>query len=167
MACPDASWKKRTAKLLFALPSAVGILGTVPSFGTMYGLLRLPLLTILSLQLLTALRLSKAFMNALLIVGLDEVLLTSGGALVPRSNSLAAASPAHWSAISLPVTPAWPGTRWMETVAPLWHNLSAPIMQRTASRWPGPGLSSTRFMAAWESVKTLTLETVVYTCPNN
>ena len=157
MACPDASWKNRDAKPFSALPSVAGILGTVPSLGTLYGLRPLPPLMMHSLQLLTALRLSMAFMkDPLTTESAGDGLVMLGGILDLCFNSLAAASPAHWSAISFPAMPAWPGIQWMEIPAPLWHSLPAPRMLRIASCWPGLGLSSiTRFMAAWESVKIL------------
>ena len=120
MACPDASWKKRAAKSFLVPARAVGILGTVPSRGILNGLRLLHPLMMLSRQLLTALPRSVALKKALLTQGLPWlVLVTLGGVLTLRANSLVAASPAHWSAISLPVTPAWPGTQWMEMTAPL------------------------------------------------
>ena len=108
----------RDARLFLVVCNALGIFGTSPAAGTRYGLPLFPLLILSSLQLSIALRLSTARRKDLLAVTepwSGRIRPNCTPLLAP--SSLATASNAHWSAISLPVTPAWPGTQWTEISA--------------------------------------------------
>ena len=119
MVCPDASWKNHDGKLFLTLPSAAGILGTVPSLGTLYGRRPLPPLIMLSLQLLTALRLNMVLIkDPLTAEFVGGILVMLGYAPVLNPNSLAAASLAHGSATLFSVMPAWPRIQWMAISTP-------------------------------------------------